>query len=65
MYLMDIYLLPFSSAEEENLQVEMVTSASGEKCRFTVSPDGAWEQAVVTGVVFLVGSDCNLFKSTV
>ncbi|PKU30829.1 sh3 and px domain-containing protein 2a [Limosa lapponica baueri] len=53
------------SAEEENLRVAMVTNVSGEKQRFPVSPDGVWEQAVVTGLVFLAGGDCNLFKGTV
>lgn len=55
----------FSSTAEENLHVGMVISASGEKQRFIVSPDGVWEQAVVTRVVFLVGSECDLFKCTV
>lgn len=43
----------------------MVTNASGEKKRFTVSTDVAWEQAVVTGLVFLARSDCDLFKGMV
>ena len=62
----DGYLsLFFSLAEEENLHVAMVTNASGERQRFTVSTDGVWEQAVVTGLVFLARSDCDLFKGTV
>lgn len=46
IYLIDIYYFIFSSAEEENLRVAPVTNTSGEKWRFTVSPDGVWEQAV-------------------
>lgn len=65
MYMMDIYLFLFSLAEEENLHVAMVTHASGEEKRFTVSTDGVWEQAVVPGLVFLARSDCDLFKGTV
>lgn len=61
---MNIYLFLFSLAGEGNLHVAMVAHASGEKKRFTVSTD-VWEQAVVTGLVFLARSDCDLFKGMV
>lgn len=41
----------------------MVTN--GEKRRFTVSTDVAWERAVVAGLVLLARSDCDLFKGMV
>lgn len=63
LYLMDIYL--FSTAEEENLHVAMVTNASREKQMFTFSTNGVWEQVVVTELVFLARSDCDFFKGTV
>lgn len=63
MYLMNIYL--FLLAGEENLHVAMVTHTSGEKRRFIVSTGVVWEQAVVTGLVFLARSDCDLFKGMV
>lgn len=56
------YFFLFSLAGKH---VSMVTNASGEKKRFTVSTDVAWEQAVVTGLVFLARSDCDLFKGMV
>lgn len=61
---MNIYLFLFSLAGEGNLHVATVAHASGEK-RFTVSTDVVWEQAVVTGLVFLARSDCDLFKGMV
>lgn len=63
VYLINISL--FSLAGRKNLHVAMVTHASGEKRRFTVSTDVAWERAVVTGLVFLARSDCDLFKGMV
>lgn len=41
------------------------THTSGEKRRFIVSTGVVWEQAVVTGLVFLARSDCDLFKGMV
>lgn len=61
----EYFSLPFFLSWEENLLVAMVINASGGKRRFTVSTDVAWERAVVTGLVFLARSDCDLFKGMV
>lgn len=65
MLYLNIYLFLFSLAGEGNLHVATVAHASGEKKRFSVSTDVVWEQAVVTGLVFLARSDCDLFKGMV
>lgn len=43
----------------------MVTNTSREKRRLAASTDVVWEWAVVTGLVFLARSGCDLFKGTV
>lgn len=61
----DEYLSLFFLTWEENLHVTMVTNTSREKRRLAASTDVVWEWAVVTGLVFLARSGCDLFKGTV